>query len=140
MHDVNVERVQLWIQALRSGEYEQGQGHLRLNQPFGAKPRYCCLGVAQEVALRNGWVSVDVPNSDWLDWGPAAMPADLGRWFGFMHPHATDPPLVYHQDQGDNVCCTMANDDLNWTFEQIADALEARYITGTDTDNIDGES
>jgi hypothetical protein len=132
MHGVNVERVQLWIDALRSGEYEQGQGHLRKEEPLGA--RYCCLGVAQEVALDNGWVSADVPNSYNLDWGSAVMPIDLGRWFGFMH-HATDPDLGFHQGAG-VVYCVMANDDLNWTFEQIANALEARYIN-TSTESHD---
>lgn len=39
---------ELWLSALRSGEFVQGTGSL-LNDG-----RYCCLGVLSEVALQNG--------------------------------------------------------------------------------------
>ncbi len=44
---MNKELKQKWIDALRSGDYEQGKGLLCRITPDGAK--YCCLGVLCEV-------------------------------------------------------------------------------------------
>jgi len=38
----------LWVEALRSGEYEQGLYKMK------SHGKYCCLGVLQEVALKDG--------------------------------------------------------------------------------------
>lgn len=40
-----------WVDRLRSGEYEQGQGRLRIDD------RFCCLGVLCEIALEQGAIS-----------------------------------------------------------------------------------
>lgn len=37
-----------WVKALRSGDYEQGKGHLCQFDDDG-NAKYCCLGVAYEV-------------------------------------------------------------------------------------------
>jgi hypothetical protein len=42
------ENQQKWVDALLSGKYKQGDGHLQF------KDRYCCLGVACVVAEENG--------------------------------------------------------------------------------------
>jgi len=39
-----------WVEALRSGKYEQGNGCLR----FGSET-FCCLGVLADVADPEGW-------------------------------------------------------------------------------------
>ena len=41
------EDLEAWLTALRSGEYRQGNGYLRVG-PSSA-PKYCCLGVLQMV-------------------------------------------------------------------------------------------
>lgn len=46
---VHKERVRLWVDALRSGEYSQARN--RLYDPTNGG--YCCLGVATEVCLKN---------------------------------------------------------------------------------------
>lgn len=38
---------QQWVKTLRSGQYAQGKGQLRIP---GKPDRYCCLGVLQEIA------------------------------------------------------------------------------------------
>lgn len=38
-----------WVAALCSGDYEQGVGHLRLDD------RYCCLGVLADIVDPQGW-------------------------------------------------------------------------------------
>lgn len=39
---------QRWIKALRSGDYQQGQGHLKQGNQHGT--RFCCLGVLHEIS------------------------------------------------------------------------------------------
>lgn len=124
MHGVNEARVKLWIDALRSGEYRQARGALR------TMTGHCCLGVAQEVALKNGWA----PGRGlaFLDWGETSLDPEVSRWFGFRGSDPVspdDPMLVDLHESGEPVFCVGANDDLDWDFNQIADALEARYIT-----------
>lgn len=46
-------RRKLWTDALRSGEYQQGKGCL-CHVPEQGVPTFCCLGVACEVAIKNG--------------------------------------------------------------------------------------
>lgn len=46
------ELIEKWLEALESGEYKQGTGQLVEN--YGTKKaRYCCLGVACQVAVDN---------------------------------------------------------------------------------------
>ena len=58
---MNKERVLLWIESLESEEYEQGTGRL-----VSKDDRFCCLGVACNVAIENGcdciWVGDDSDN------------------------------------------------------------------------------
>lgn len=44
---------ELWLKALRSGEYKQGTGQLVEVLDSGVR-RYCCLGVLCDVAVKNG--------------------------------------------------------------------------------------
>lgn len=44
---MNKEMIEKWIEALRSGEYKQGQRFLRVDTDEG--PRYCCLGVLADL-------------------------------------------------------------------------------------------
>jgi hypothetical protein len=48
------ERLRLWVAALRSGEYKQGRNRLRLEDPVTGEITWCCLGVACDVAEKNG--------------------------------------------------------------------------------------
>jgi hypothetical protein len=81
----------LWVNALRSGEYEQGQGELISARHFlstnvaygfdarrlvgnGTKGRYCCLGVLCDLyeretgeTLREGWDMTVLPAAV-VDW------------------------------------------------------------------------
>jgi hypothetical protein len=58
---VNAEVKQQWVDALRSGEYEQTKGRLRRGNPLdpedlddGYTPGYCCLGVLCDLAVKAG--------------------------------------------------------------------------------------
>lgn len=138
MHGVNEDRVKLWIQALRSGEFTQANGYLEkpVDKDGVKVTGNCCLGVAQHVALRNGWTPRDIHPDD-LDWGAASMNEEAARWFGFSGITLSDPFLGNHElpnvENGGtyttDVHCVEANDDFGWDFDQIADALEKEYIT-----------
>lgn len=137
MHGVDEFRVKLWIEALRSGEFKQTKQVLEESNPDGTKS-HCCLGVAMHVALRNGWEPRE--GVERLNWGPESMDPGAGAWFGFqdgpsLESIAGDPYLGrFPEVVSGRVHCTSANDELDWSFEKIADALEARYITPTTPD------
>jgi hypothetical protein len=54
------EQIEVWVEALRSGEYEQGGGRLRRGE------RYCVLGVLCDTLDPSGWVTpVYTLDSEW---------------------------------------------------------------------------
>jgi hypothetical protein len=93
-----------WIEALRSGEYEQGRGFLKLDG------RYCCLGVLCDLAAKDGafeWAGEPL-HADTLP-RPVAEWADAGsqQIDGVSFPDFAE-----------------ANDYRGATFHEIADVLE----------------
>lgn len=44
---MNKEMKEKWVEALRSGEYNQGKGRLRQANQYGSY--YCCLGVLRDL-------------------------------------------------------------------------------------------
>jgi hypothetical protein len=128
---VNKERVQLLVDALRSGEFAQHAGSLR--GPVGRKRSYCCLGVATEIALRNGLVVKKDPATDgrfggqpW-EQGYQIMCPPVADWYGFDGGN----PLLVGVNAGEpsrEVASTW-NDDHHLGFKAIADAFERTYIT-----------
>lgn len=77
------ENARKWVEALRSGEFEQAQARLRDDDS------YCCLGVACELYRRETgkgrWTKAgafhlgSVAETDWL-------PTAVQRWLGLAHP------------------------------------------------------
>lgn len=137
---VNKERVQLLVDALRSGEYVQGRSMLRT-----LDDTYCCLGVACDVARLNGvsieWEKTrsgcdcgDCPESSWtFDGSGEALRRRVAEWYGF---HIKDNGMYADPIIGklDNTTVSMiqANDDFSWDFNMIADAVEATFLTEGD--------
>lgn len=110
--------VELWVAALRSGEYKQGEGRLH-----SADGEFCCLGVACMLAQKAGVVPAPVEDEDG-DWeygtgedtSAAFLPDVVRRWLGLTtcHGFITDGSgLATRNDNGS-------------TFVQIADVIEAR--------------
>jgi hypothetical protein len=132
---VNKERVQLLVDALRSGEYRQAQGSLR-RRVLGADYTdytdytYCCLGVATKVALRHG-LSLEEGEA----FSGTCMDSKVQAWFGFSTGNPGFPENPYSSCTLPN--CTeihaadavYANDARRFDFDQIADLFEANYIT-----------
>jgi hypothetical protein len=131
------ERLKEWIDALRSGEYVQGRGNLATQE--GGVVRYCCLGVACEVAIKDGldlesrwgrpigneveeWVETDHKFYDSED---LVLPPAVQDWLGI--PGSTTVEVMLNGMEGSVIDL---NDDEGWDFNQIADALEWTFLGG----------
>lgn len=138
--NVNRENVAKWVQALRSGEYEQATEVL-CTRTIGDKHAFCCLGVASEVAIANGVELIRLTNDDvreqpyqWHDAdsepdkpivvdsvGENELPWPVQEWLGIG---SGNPEL---DDSGTRAI--EFNDELKCTFAEIADLIEAKYLT-----------
>lgn len=114
-----LERIEAWVEALRSGDYKQGLG--MLSNLDEKDIRHCCLGVACEVYNRRKDVlSVRIDDKE------TALPFKVAKWYGLYE----DPPLNDIAADGEPVQYTAThwNDEMSATFDQIADMIEATYL------------
>lgn len=145
----NVERIRLWQAALRSKKYQQNVGGLRvpdISAPGGYG--YCCLGVATIVALESGTLEFTekeaciIADNEFFgathnvwDLADGYLSEPVIRWYGL---HSADPEVGYGPECTEDQCesckgktapveAARANDDLGWTFDQIADSLDEVY-------------
>jgi hypothetical protein len=144
----NKENIRLWVDALRSGEYEQGKNYLL--SPDG-KQRYCCLGVACEISGVGSWElgprDVELMKED-ETWRPypnfytiasddeeryygthyanEVLIASVSEWLGL----GEEIPYVEISTDGEKKKEDVAtlNDFSGWNFNQIADAIERTYL------------
>ena len=128
---------QQWIDALRSGEFEQAQSVLNTN---GA---YCCLGVLCELAIRAGVPVVKAINPDqdcdvpvWHYDGEAAYPPpSVTAWAGL---EVSNPVVSERRTQpcacGYEGCTNIIEPEMTLsclndngsTFDEIADVIAER--------------
>ena len=97
---------QKWVEALRSGKYEQTRGALRKGDWF------CCLGVACELAIESG---VDIRRTDEY------------RGYTGVVPNRLLPPVVgeWLRLKGRDADWSLAGkNDSGKTFAEIADLIE----------------
>ena len=125
---MNRDKVQLWVDALRSGKYVQGTGGLAI-QPDPREPaQFCCLGVACEVAIEDGLNLRKVHKTGplYFEYGEGGMggflPAEVKAWIGADG----DSPCVNYGDDMEPL--TMLNDVVGLGFNEIADLIEATYL------------
>lgn len=103
-----------WVEALRSGEYKQGKRYLANDG------KYCCLGVACELAIKDG-----VPIERGEESGRAFYAGDdatlafpIREWLGL------DTSEGGYRRNGHDTSLAKRNDD-GATFEQIATIIES---------------
>jgi len=68
-----------WVKALRSKKYKQGKSHLNKDG------RYCCLGVACDLAVKAGVIEEGVIGSGgsiYYDGGDGVLPDSVAEWLG----------------------------------------------------------
>jgi hypothetical protein len=119
---LNRENIRLWVDALRSGEYEQGR------MVLASKGKYCCLGVACEVAIRNG-VKMKVHHGvvTHYDKHRADLPPAVVDWLG-LAAHSPSVDIVVG-DGMERQYLTELNDLVEMPFAEIADAIERTYLS-----------
>lgn len=102
-------KVKEYIKELRSGKYKQSTGQLSEINPSGERC-YCALGVLQ--VMYNDAHGLEWDRSD--DDLSTPMSDDVKRWSG----------IDYDLNYLDDYKIYEMNDDLEMSFEEIADALE----------------
>jgi hypothetical protein len=132
----------LWLDALRSGEYQQAQRTLQVRKEDGSA--FCCLGVLCDVALKNGvpvvaepalstrgepimrYIAVD--EDAHLDSGLSYPPSTVASW---AYEVAPDMVLwtvwadVRDNDHAGVEELPVLNDEFEMDFAAIADLIEA---------------
>lgn len=132
MNEPNLERIALLADTLDSPEFEQATETLRTPDN-----RFCCLGVACELARRGGagieWTALrDEADGRIIRWSidgeQAHMPPEVWQWFGF--PGNNPRIKTGGGEPAYGTTMTSANDSMRLTFPEIADALRRTYGIG----------
>lgn len=131
----NTENVERWVDALRSGEFKQGKHRLRTVNADGPD-EFCCLGVACEISgvvefrqkpgsegsmLPASWRYEDASGSG----NGTLLPWAVMEWLGFSKAN----PAVEYQGRSGGVQLAELNDARGLSFNEIADLIEAQYLT-----------
>ena len=110
-------RVRKLVNALRSGKYHQTTKCLT-----DGKGKFCCLGVACQIAIKNG---IKIKREGiCYDGTSSILPKRVRNWFGF---HKNDP--VCSDVLGQTKTLVERNDGGE-SFRQIADAIEYTFLKG----------
>lgn len=108
-----------WLEALRSGKYQQTSDNLRNEEGF------CCLGVLCDISGLADWVpSVLEPGTYAYFSAGLVLPVEVQEWAGLT---LTNPDVVQEIDEeGEEHWNTLTelNDD-GYRFAEIADFIEA---------------
>lgn len=145
---MNEQVKKMWVDALRSGEYKQGQNVLHAFNSVGEE-RFCCLGVLCDIAVkhnvvaRSGEAKRNFPPIDNLQtagfsygWQSAMvdLPVEVIEWAGLPLCREEDDidyfnhgdPLVMATDEWGEVdeknISTL--NDSGWSFSDIARLIE----------------
>lgn len=122
------ERIREWVEALRSGQYQQGREVLRETD------KHCCLGVACAVTNLGHWEKESSfmgsihyyykveEEKDFM-----LLPEAVCEYYGFNRNN----PIVKHN--GIEMELTTANDKYRFDFNKIADLIEQTYLTPEET-------
>lgn len=147
-----VRHVQLLVAALRSGQFTQVKSNLSYVK-FDHNPesttygkvtaKDCCLGVACKVAMGNGvplfttFINQASEVAGFIQYGShpsmhmeqTALPGVVSDWYGFRDQN---PYLLRPEPETPNkltISAAGANDNEEWTFDEIADGFERSYVT-----------
>ena len=108
---MNAELKAKWLEALRSGKYDQTSGQLRAGNCF------CCLGVLCDIFNPSGWVKSDGT----YEWVYGEGP-DESHEVGVLPSNFRN---TYGINSGIESNLILMNDD-GMRFPQIADYIEAK--------------
>lgn len=107
---------QKWVAALRSGDYKQGIGRLRLGDKF------CCLGVLCDIFIKETGQSEWINNCSFVNKDgtetDSFLPYCVSVWAGLR---STNPSVNM---SGERVWLSVMNDQEN-SFSYIANKIES---------------
>lgn len=134
-----------WVEALRSGQYEQKRGNLMTQQLYSGATEYCCLGVLCDAVLEIGHYTDNDNNEeemfDTLDWfqsqdenylqnpeeayeSSSSLPVMLRQHLGLSQEEVS---ALIHLNDG--VQCDDNPTGRQHTFSEIANILSDGYLT-----------
>lgn len=119
---MNKERIKLWVDALRSGDYKQTSGALARKNLTTNDFSYCCLGVACEIA---GLEKEECVLTDHITYNSAggSLPREAAEWFG-IRGYTNDFGVLPHIDGK-----TLSSmNDHGKSFEEIAQLIEDSWL------------
>jgi hypothetical protein len=122
----NCENIRKWVTALESDKYKQGRQCLRFGDQF------CCLGVAADLSLKDG------VNGEWRrdgafaygdvdEGGVRSAEAEFLPWPAMNWLELDDDCPDLRGEDGKFYSAAWLNDELNYTFAQIAQAIRRTY-------------
>lgn len=123
---MNLDNIRKGVAALRSGEYKQARGALRVND------RYCCLGVLCDVYRKETgieeWVKIPTQHMagtayQFLDI-VGVLPVEVMKWLGWSETN----PTVSHPILGSKHTLAHLNDGHKLSFSEIADVIEQNFL------------
>lgn len=125
---MNQEIKEKWVAALRSGEYKQAAGALKVNTKEG--PAYCCLGVLCDLYAKEfdeEWTTdtSSVTGKEYilfLDY-ETTLPSNVMLWAGLLH---SNPSIDLAEAFGGRSNLAQYN-DAGYSFEEIAEVIEAQF-------------
>ena len=135
---MNPEIKKLWIDALLSGEYQQGQGFL--HQIIDGESQFCCLGVLCDLAIKNG-VSLHLgKKNDWVtefDNCSESLPEAVMEWSGLSSTNGGFYYTISYKgqladgdfiDEEEELTQSLAElNDSGYTFEEIVVDIEKYF-------------
>lgn len=135
-----------WIEALRSGEYKQGVNSL-CRMGMDGDPRFCCLGVAADLAGVEVMDDFTIPGSNRAYKSTAAamsgdsfdfeevsvLPSGAAEWLGLndRQPTLAGEGYPLPRTYGDDTVMErslIALNDAGVPFEVIADLIESQGL------------
>jgi hypothetical protein len=114
-----------WVAALRSGEYMQVKGHLRMGDGM------CCLGVLCDLRDSAQWQTTDEHGEHFAYGGGCQSqtglpPQDVLAWAEFPAYPKSPSRQIPCVTIGDRRAALDEHNDNGRTFAEIADAIEAQ--------------
>jgi hypothetical protein len=111
-----------WVEALRSGDYRQAKGMLREGDNF------CCLGVLCDISKQGEFRDSPVGQTyfDGVDVRLASIPPLVMEWAGMKSEGGAFLPRISLGGKTADRLWKL-NDQLEWSFEKIADFIETNW-------------
>lgn len=115
----------IWIEALRSGKYQQGEGYLKVFSEEKGTFQYCCLGVACEIFKETLNLREEEENRGSSSFNGLGLipPGEIVSLLG-LHTAYGNKYGDAAEEEFQGASLVDLNDELKLSFEEIAEVLE----------------